>query len=217
MFGSSGDIAGHRVHAGGARSIFAKRGDGLPGITADADLRVDFNFAEEGDVEGLGEARAFAVAEDVNALFAMRAGEVAHVFDDAEDFDVDLAEHFDGLADVGEGHDGRRSDQDCAVDGSGLDQGKLDVAGARREVDDEVVEVPPEDAAEELLHDAVEHRAAPDEGLVARIEEAHGDHFYAVGFDGNDGAVFEGLGLLGGTEHERDVGAVDVGVEETDG
>src|SRR5262249_18382440 len=85
-----------------------------------------------------------------------------------------------------------------------------------RQVHDEVIELTPLHAAEKLLNDAVEHGAAPDERLVARIQQAHGDHFHAVGFNGDDGALVEGARLLGRSEHNRDIRAVDVGIEKAD-
>jgi hypothetical protein len=62
----------------------------------------------------------------------------------------------------------------------------------------------------------VKHRSAPDERLVARIEEADGDDAEAVALDGDD-AIFAGdTRSFFGTHHEGNVGAVDIGIEETD-
>jgi hypothetical protein len=49
----------------------------------------------------------------------------------------------------------------------------LYVACAWWEIDQEIVEFAPDYAAQELRDDAVEHGAAPDHGLVARIQQAH--------------------------------------------
>src|SRR5258708_31143185 len=95
---ASADGAGDVEHAFCADGVFAEERDGLAGVAADADARIDFDFAEDGDAVGLRGFRAFAVAEDVDRLAAVRAGEGAHIFYDAEDFDIDLAKHFDGLA-----------------------------------------------------------------------------------------------------------------------
>src|SRR6201998_1322566 len=189
------DVGGDGEDAFAAGGVFAERGHGLAAVAADADLGVDFNFAEEWDAEELGHTAAFAVAEDVDAAIAMRAVEVAHIFDDAENFDVNLAKHFDGFAHVGEGDDRGRGDDDCTCDGDALNQRELDVTSAGGKIDDEVIEFAPLHAAKELLDDAVEHRPAPDERLVAGIQQAHRDHFDAVGFDGNDGAIVEGARL----------------------
>ena len=150
-------------------------------------------------------------------LCAVRADEGAHVFDYAEDFDIDLAEHFDGFADVGEGDGGGRGDDDRAGDRDGLDQRELHVAGAGREIDQQIVELAPDYAAQELRDYAVEHRAAPDHGLVAGIQQAHRDHLDALDFD-RDGCAFRAVarGSSRRAEHDGDVGAVDVGVEQAD-
>jgi len=209
-------VAGHGEDAFAAGGVFAHGSYGLAAVAADADLGVNFDFAQEWDAEELGHAAAFAVAEDVDAAFAMGAAEVTHVFDDAKNLDVNLAEHFNGFAYVGEGDDRGRGDDDGACDGDALNERELYVTCARGKIDDEVIEFAPLHAAEKLLDDAVKHGAAPDERLIARIQQAHRDHFDSVGFDGDDGALVEGAGLFDRAEHDGDVGAVDVGVEEAD-
>ena len=89
-----------------------------------------------------------------------------------------------------------------------------DVAGAGREIDEEDVELAPFHLLEELADDLVEHGAAHDERLVAGRDESDGDDFDAVGDVGLDLIVGEDAGLLRGADHERDVGSVDVGVNE---
>ena len=78
---------------------------------------------------------AAAVAEYVDALVAVRALQVAHVFDYAQDRDLNLFEHVDGFARIFEGDCGWRGDNDGAGYGGGLEERELDVAGAGREVD----------------------------------------------------------------------------------
>jgi hypothetical protein len=189
---------------------------GLPVSPPDTNLRIDFNLTEERHTERFRHVLAFTVAENINAPVAMRAVEVAHVLDHAENFHVYLAEHFDGFANVGQRNDGWRSDHDGTADRNALNQSQLNVARARRQIHDEVVEFAPLRAAQKLLNHAVEHGAAPDERFVAGIEQAHGNHFQAVGFDGDDGALVNGARLFVGAEHYRDVGAVNVRVEKAD-
>jgi hypothetical protein len=81
--------------------VFALGGYWFAGVAADADAGVDFDFAQDWDAVFAGGLGTSAVAEDVDGLVAMGAGEGAHVFDYAQDFHVYLAEHFDGFADVG--------------------------------------------------------------------------------------------------------------------
>ena len=106
---------------------------------------------------------------------ARRALVVAHVLDDAEDRNLDLLEHRDALDDIDDRDLLRRGHHHRARDRDQLRQRELDVAGARRQVADEVVEVAPVDVAEELLEQAVDHRAAPHDRLVLVDEEADRD------------------------------------------
>ena len=69
------------------------------------------------------------------------------------------------LGDLGGGLLGRRDDEDLRG-GDELGHGDGDVAGAGRQVEQQHVEVAPEDVAEELLQRPVEHRAAPDHGWL---------------------------------------------------
>ena len=64
--------------------------------------------------------------------------------------------------------------------GHQLRDGDRDVAGARRQVEQQHVQVAPVDVREELLERAVQHRAAPDHRGVARGEHADRDDLHAV-------------------------------------
>jgi hypothetical protein len=92
---------GDAIETLGYWGVFALGGYWFAGVAADADAGVDFDFAQDWDAVFAGGFRAFAVAENVDGLVAVRAGEGAHVFDYAQDFHVYLAEHFDGFANVG--------------------------------------------------------------------------------------------------------------------
>ncbi len=210
------DGAGQSIEALGAGGGFAESGDGFAGVAADADARINFDFAEDGNAVGDGGFRAFAVAENVDGLVAMRAAEGAHVFDNAENFDIHLAKHFDSFADVGKSDGGRRGDDDGSGDSDRLNERELHIASAGRKIDDEVIELAPFDAAEKLRDDAMEHGAAPDHRFVAGIQQAHGDHLHAGDLHGDDALISGGLGLLQGAEHDGHVGAVDVSVHEAD-
>ena len=134
--GTGGYIAGHGVNALCPGRIFAKRSGRFSSVASDANLRIDFNLTEKRDIEYLGHMLAFAVAEHVDVALAVRAGEVAHVFDHAENFDVHLAEHLDGLAHVRERDHRRRGDDNRAADRHALDQAELHVACAGRQIRD---------------------------------------------------------------------------------
>src|SRR5437879_13465448 len=93
-----GDGASHGVDAFRDGRTLALRGDRFAAIAANADLRVDLDFVQKRHAEQLCHVLAFAVAEDVDAPVAMRAVEIAHVFDHAQDTDVALAAPCHGLA-----------------------------------------------------------------------------------------------------------------------
>ena len=67
-----------------------------------------------------------------------------------------------------------------------------------------------------LRDNAVQHGAAPYHRLVARVEQAHGDHLHSLHFDGDDLAIHRRERLLSSAEHDGDVGAVDVRVKQAD-
>src|SRR6266478_1655335 len=93
--GDFGEAVGHgardAVKALRAGTAFAECGHGFAGVAANADARIDFNFAEHGDAIGKRGFRAFTVAKNVHGLAAMRASKRAHVFDHAEHLHVHLA------------------------------------------------------------------------------------------------------------------------------
>ena len=61
-----------------------------------------------------------------------------------------------------------------------LGEGHGDVAGAGRQIDQQVVQLAPVDVLEELLQRLVEHRAAPHDGGVLLDEEADRHHADAL-------------------------------------
>ena len=107
-----------------------------------------------------------------------------------------------------------RSDTSCGVVtstapeiGHGLRERQLRVGGARRQVDDEVVELAPVDVAQELRDRAADERAAPDDRLARGHEELDRDRLHAVPDQRHDLVVLGLAGLALEAEHERDVRA----------
>ena len=74
---------------------------------------------------------------------------------------------------------GRGDDQELRLRQQ-LGERHRDVAGAGRQVDQQVVELAPVDVLEELLERLVEHRPAPDDGGVLLDEEPDRHHLDAV-------------------------------------
>ena len=82
-----------------------------------------------------------------------------------------------------------------------------------RQVDDQVVEIVPAHVVEELADHAVQHRPAPDDRRVVRRQEAHRHHLQVVLLRRDD-LLAVGAELALQAEHDRHVGAVDVGVDD---
>ena len=110
--------------------------------------------------------------------------EVAHVLDHAEDRRAELLEHPHRPHRVVQRHLLRRRDDDRAGQRQQLAERQRHVAGAGRQVDDQVIELRPLGVVEQqLLERAVRHRAAPDERLVLLDERADRDRVNAVHVD----------------------------------
>ena len=92
-----------------------------------------------------------------------------------------------------------------------------DVAGAGRQVEQQDVEVAPEDVGQELLERPVQHRPAPGDRLVAPGEHAGRDDLHPVGLRRHEHALDLGGAAVFQPEHARHAVAVDVGVEQPDG
>ena len=204
--------------------------DRLAGVAALAQRRVERHLAEHGHVvpEPLRQRRrhplAAAGAEDLEPvldalLLAVRAGQVAHVLEDADDPLVHHRGHRAGAL----GHLGggllRGGHHDHLGAGQVLPEGDRDVAGAGRQVEQQHVEVAPVDVREHLHQGPVEHRPAPGDHLVATGLE-HADR------DDRDRPLGVGTGMIrsstwvgrrvGDAEHRRHRVAVDVGVHDAD-
>src|SRR5258708_7293639 len=89
-----GDGARHRVDAFRTGRIWSEQRHRLAGIAADANLRIDFDLAEQRHAVGFRDAPPFAVAEDVDASLAMRATQETHVFTAPENIPISLANPF---------------------------------------------------------------------------------------------------------------------------
>ena len=101
------------------------------------------------------------------------------------------------------------------VTGTSWSERQLRVAGAGRKVDDQDVELAPDDVLQELAHDAHDHRPAPDDRRAIVEEEPHRDDRDPEALDRHDLLLLEharaGLGRAGHEWHAR---AVHVGVEQ---
>ena len=100
---------------------------------------------------------------DVSALGTRIKG---HVLDNSEHRDLELAEHVEALPGVDQGHVLGGGDDDRAGHRHVLAEGQGHVTGPRGQVDDHIVELPPEHVADELFERFLQERTPPDDGLV---------------------------------------------------
>ncbi len=145
----------------------------------------------------------------------MAADERAHVFDDAEQRHVHLLEHGHALPDIVQGDFLRRGHGDGAGQRDHLREGELHIAGAGRQVEQQIVQLSPQHIAEKRLQILMDHRAAPHQRRFFRNQIRHGDQLHAVIFNRDDFSVFL-LGAFGAPHHHGNVGAVQVGIHQAD-
>jgi hypothetical protein len=148
---------------------------------------------------------------------ALGADVDAHVLDDAEDGDIHLLEHLQALARVDQRDVLWRGDDHGAGHRHLLRQRQLDVAGARRHVDDQVIEIAPVGLAEQLVERLGHHRTAPDHRRLDIDHEADRHRLQAVGLQRLHALAVVRLRLLAGqAQHLRLRRAIDVGIQNTD-
>ena len=100
-----------------------------------------------------------------------------------------------------------------------LREAERNVAGAGRKVHHEHIQLGPCDAARELLYRLGDDRAAPDRRRALAEKEAEADERKAVHLERQDVLVRATCGPAGAVldaEEQRQAGAVDVGIEESD-
>ena len=118
---------------------------------------------------------ALALAEEVDLSAAVGAGDVAHVLHEADDGNVHLLGHLHGLF-----HDHgdevlRGGDNDDAVERDGLEDAQRHIARAGGHIDEEVVDIP-DHVRPELLDNAADDGAAPDDGIGLVLEQQVDGH-----------------------------------------
>src|SRR4051812_42839456 len=59
----------------------------------------------------------------------------------------------------------------------------------------------------------MQHGTAPDQRLIAGIEQANGDQLYAKRLERLDAVIADDAWRLASVEHQRDIRAIDVGIE----
>ena len=112
----------------------------------------------------------------------------------------------------------RRRDDHHAIDRQLLDQGQVDIAGPRRQIDHQHIErlvlASPAHVLDHLAHGRGGHGSAPDHRRALIDDEADRHDLQAPGLEGRELAVLE-LRLLVDAQHSRRRGAIDIRIEQT--
>ena len=153
----------------------------------------------------------------------MRAHETAHVLDAADDADVRRREELDDTLRVEVCSVLRADDDDGAGNLEHPRQLLLKIGGPGREVDDQVVERAPIGAGDELTERDDERLGYERQRLPFSEQEPDGHQLQAVAFDRRQphGAATPDVPALERrlaleVDHQRNVRAVEVGVEQAD-
>ena len=165
---------------------------------------------------GLRRLVQMTLAEDLMALAAVRAAEIAVVLHKADDGHMHHLGHAHGL-----GHDHgdkllRRGDDHNAVHRQGLEDRQGHVARSGRHVDEQIVDIFPHDVRPELLHRARNDGAAPENRVVLVLEQQiHGHDLDAAFRHGRVNALLIRAGAFADAKRLRDGRAGDIGVQHT--
>ena len=147
---------------------------------------------------------------------ALRADVHCHILNDAQNGHAHLFKHLDAFFGVQQGDVLGCGDDDRARHGHALRQRELNVAGAGRHVDDQVVQVFPVGLAQQLLQRLGGHGAAPDHGFVLRHQKTDGHDLQAVVLHRLHVLAVHALGPAFDAHHHGLAGAVNVGVQQAD-
>src|SRR5215211_7489911 len=201
------EVLGDPKEGAGARRLGQGLDDRVALVRGRADVR------RERDPARRRESPGAAAAEDLLTLAAVPALEAAHVLDQPQDRSTELGEHGHRLLGDVEGEILRRRDDRRAGEVDPLAEAQLDIPGTRRQIDEQVVELAPVNAAEELVDHLREHRSPPDGRLSSRHEEAHRHDSDAVAEDGNDRPLLR-CQRSGGAHNGGNARPVHIGVHQ---
>ena len=119
----------------------------------------------------LGKRINVAVAVGSDHLSAIRADDVAVVLDKTKHLDVHQARHIHRLLNDHRNQLLRAADNDDSVKRKALENGKRNVSGSGRHIDEHIVHLVPDHVRPELLYRTRDNGAAPDHGLCLIIHE----------------------------------------------
>src|SRR3569833_243771 len=127
-------------------------------------MRIQWQLTQQRYAVLFSHPGAAASTKYVLSVTAVRTNVDAHVLDDAQHGHVDLLEHLETLARVGEGDVLRRCHDHSARHGDTLCESQLYVPRTGGHVDDQVVERAPVGFGQELRQCLRDHGTTPDHG-----------------------------------------------------
>ena len=108
------------------------------------------------------------------------------------------------------GHDDRTGERDR------LHNRELNVAGAGRQIEHEIIELAPFDLSQELLRVSRDHRSAQNRRRSVIEQEPHRHQFQVVLLDRDDPILFGGHRAIADAEHEGNAWAVNIAIAKSD-
>ena len=183
-----------------------------------ADRHRQWQRRQQLDAVLAGQFHTAALAEQMLGMSAIGADVHGHVFHDTQHRNVDLAEHLDAFACIEQRQVLRCSDDDGTGHRDLLREGQLDITGAWRHVDDQIIQVAPCGLGDQLQQRTGDHRAAPDHRRVVVSQERHGHHFDTMGLDRHKPLLVLDLwsGAFRDAKHDALARTIDVRVENPD-
>ena len=157
-----------------------------------------------------------AFAENGQLFAAVRTYEVAVVLYDTEHRNAHHLCHLVGFHDD-HAHQILRGRYDhYAVYRKRLENGQRNITGSWRHVDEEIVQVAPDDVGPELFYGSCDDRSSPDDRLfLARKQEVDGHYLYAVCCNCRVNALVIYVCRSFQAIHFRDGRSCDIGIEDT--
>ena len=196
---------------------FAVVGFDLAGVAHFSEAWVQRELTDERYLESVAGFLHVAFAENIDAFVAIWAAHVAHVLSDAEGWHVHQIDHLQALAHDHVGQALWRGDHEHAANFHALHDSQRHIAGSWWQVNDEIVEIAPANIGDELLYNAGDEGAAPNDRIVVVWQEEVHTHEGDAGFalDRLD-AVLTHCWLVADAEKLWNTWAGDVGVHEAD-
>ena len=154
-----------------------------------ADALYQRYLCQQRTVHFLCEVLCAVFAEDVVLVvgqFGRR--EVRHILHQTKNWHIHffVSVHIYALTRIGKCHILRGADDDCARDSQSLEKREVNVARARRRIENEIVQLAPIGIGNQLLQSVASHTATPQRCGVGVYEKADGKQLHTILFDGFD-------------------------------